>query len=195
MLTVGDKVLDRDGNIIDVLWVWEHTHRKEEMVLFTTISQTPSSLHVTSCHRIVKKSVDGEEVELAKNVKNDDWIIVGEEPEQVKVESYTTMIRPIEIGFQNDASVEAWNLNHGIVTKGQAVDDSYNARIPCKHEEEVKEDADDSHNAPIQFRHEEAEEAEGEEVADNGGRRSRRSRRRYKNMQQRIGRYSSPGDF
>lgn len=166
MLTMGDYVRDREGAIVEVKWVCQHRHSKEEIVVLTT--QT-AQLLVTSFHRVVKKSDHGEVVVLAGDVNNGDWIIVGECPEQVSVQKRVVDTSTIEIEFENDASVETWIISdRGIVTKGCAIDELRNAPIQCKIEEEDEEE-------------------------DGGRRRSRRSRSRYDKKMGEIRRAKSPG--
>ena len=50
----------------------------------------------------------------------------------------------IELGFENDASVEAWFISDGIVSKGQAVDESYNVGMQCKNEDVANENCQDT---------------------------------------------------
>lgn len=163
MLTVGDYVLDRAGATVAVKWVCPHRRGEEECVVLKTPT---TELLVTSSHRVVKQSDHGEQVVRAGDLQNGDWIIVGKSPEQANVQSRAIETSTIELGFENDASVETWIISdQGIVTKGQAIDDSYHAAVRCKDEDEEE---------------------------DVGRRRSRRSRSRYDKKMGEIRRARSP---
>lgn len=167
MLTVGDRVLDREGTPVEVKWVCPHRLRVEDLVELTTPT---AKLLVTQSHRIMKMSGRGEEEVLASDVEDGDWILVGKNPEEVRVQFHVRETSTIEIGFENDASVEAWFISDGIVTKGQAVDESFISALQCKEEEE-EEDLGEPQD-------EQAHHAEQMQGSQRGQSRSHRSRQR-----------------
>merc|ERR1711933_198129 len=127
---------DAEGAAVEVKWSCPHRHGEEEIVVLMTPS---TKLLVTKCHRVVKKSAFGKEVVRTEDVKNGDEIVVGQRAEQVSVQSQFIETSTIELGFDNDASVEAWFISDGIVTKGQSVNESHSVRMQCKEEPEEED--------------------------------------------------------
>lgn len=189
-LALGDRVLDTDGTLVEVVWAWAHESRTEAITVLTTKT---TQLRVTNSHPVVKQSVRGTEAILAEDVRTGDWIIVGNYPEQVSVQRVDMDTPTVELGFENDASVEAWSISdYGIATKGQPVDKSSAAATPCKEEEESEDDP------PATRTSEEAGASapSGSDAAASSGRRCRRSRRRRDRAVSGILRARSPGhDF
>jgi len=176
MLTVGDHVLGTERATVEVKWVCRHPHGEEEIVVLKTPS---TQLRVTNSHRILKKGDYGEKEVRAGDLQNGDWIIVGQRPEQVSVQREFMQTSPIEIGFENDASVEAWSApDHGIVTKGQEVVQLHAAHH-CKEEDEEEDVASEMHQ-------------NFHDLNFTRGRRSRRSRQRHDRAMQEIRRARSP---
>lgn len=172
-LALGDRVLDTEGASVEVEWVCPHQQSEEKIIVVET---STTRLLVTSSHRVVKLSVHGEEQDVfAEDVKSGDWILVGKDPEQVTVQSRVIETSTVELRFENDALVEAWFISyHGIVTKGQPVDELQDVGTQCK-EEDVELDVPSE-----QF------------VSEHRGRRSRRSRQRYDKARKEIRRMRSP---
>lgn len=189
MLALGDRVLDMEGTMVEVVWAWAHGRDTEAITVLTTKT---TQLRVTNSHLVVKQSVRGTEVVRAEDVETGDWIIVGNRPEQVSVQREFMDTATIELGFENDASVEAWSVSdYGIATKGQPVDFSYAAATQCKEEE-----SEDDQPATGTREGAGAAAPWGSGAAEGGGRRCRRSRRRHDRTMSEIRRARSPNhDF
>lgn len=152
-LTCGDQVLDRDGRLTEVKWACQHPFGRERIVMLETPAAAP--LLVSASHRIVRQTPGGEGEVLAQDLDDGDWIILGSTAKQVSVKHLDMETSAIELGFTNDASVEAFFIADGIVTKGQAVDESHRFANKCK------------------------EEGDTDNVRDSSKRRNRRSRHRF----------------
>lgn len=162
-LAVGERILDRVGKPVEIQWACVHPCRSVQLVELITAT---ASLTVTASHRIVVLSAHAEvEVEAyAAELKVGDTVMVGLKPaslEDIKQSVRETAV--IELGFENDALVEAWPLplEGGVVTKGQAAAHVYDGSLECKEEEISCETTMPTEGTP------------------SGGRRSRRSRNRY----------------
>ena len=74
--------------------------------------------------------------ESEQQVDYGDWILLGKCLEQVNVQRQVMETSTSELGFENDASVETWIISDcGIVTRGQAIDELYNAAVQRKIED------------------------------------------------------------
>jgi len=130
-LTVGDTVLDPVGDRVEVIWAQEYPSRREQLVKLTTLK---NELKVTAHHRVPVRDLQWK---YAKDFKRHDWILAGREQVQLTdVEHSEEAIRVVELGFEDDALVEAWPLpiGCGIVVKGQLAEQTPVALLQCKLE-------------------------------------------------------------
>lgn len=133
-LTLGDKVLDRNQQLVEVVSVVTHPHQREEFV--DLISEGYCKLTVTGSHRIPIPTARGDEEKLACNLKQHDWLYSGEKAVKlIEVKHYVQEMSVVELMFENDAAVEAYPLPlEGLVTLGQAVGEPQQL-VQCKIED------------------------------------------------------------
>lgn len=137
-LTLGDQVIDKNGQSVEVVSVVMHPSQSEDLVELVT---EKSKLTVTGSHRMLVPTALGDGETLARNLKQDDWMYCGKKAVQVlETRHYVEIMSVVELMFENDAAVEAYpSPLEGLVTLGQALGEPQRL-LTCKIEQGQEDD-------------------------------------------------------
>jgi len=135
-LSIGDEVLDYQGNASAITWCRKLPRRKR---LLVNLHSQP--LTVTSTHRVV---VPAGEV-IAKHLRDNDVVLLGSEHHRLaKVTTYFKTSEVMELEFAGDATIEVHSPS--ILTKGSdptaPIDQEGCFKVKLEHERPMDTDTE-----------------------------------------------------